>query len=216
MSSFKAQRKQAEKKSKNEVQVPEFPVLVHHIVEGDRGWFGTLGALPHIPTKPSQKTAKGIVPIRKTPPPKKSKVLTAREKRKLHVFDIPEESRVYDLYLSLHTLWKRYVDDVLSPQDTMPTLVEKLKKIDFHGAQIRITRSICPSLVGTTGIVLIETENTYKIITKDNRLLSVPKKGTVFTLFLSSQEVTLFGANFCYKPAVRAARRVKAPSSVQL
>jgi len=53
-----------------------------------------------------------------------------------------------------------------------PTLEERLLKADYHGSIITVTRAKCPSLVGASGIVLQETKNTLKIITKDDRLKS--------------------------------------------
>ena len=43
-----------------------------------------------------------------------------------------------------------------------------LSKADFHGAEVRVVRSKCSSLVGQTGIVIFDTRNTFKIISKDN------------------------------------------------
>lgn len=47
-----------------------------------------------------------------------------------------------------------------------------LVKSDFHGAIVTVTRSRCPSLVGITGIVAMDTKNTFKILGKDNKLRS--------------------------------------------
>ncbi len=56
-------------------------------------------------------------------------------------------------------------------------------KADFHGAKIKgtpflllflikfvVERSKCPNLVGISGILIQETENTMKVVTEDNLL----------------------------------------------
>lgn len=45
-------------------------------------------------------------------------------------------------------------------------------KADLHGACIKVTASKCPSLVGQTGIVAMETKNSFKIVGRDNRTRS--------------------------------------------
>lgn len=45
----------------------------------------------------------------------------------------------------------------------------KVLKADYHGCYLTVSKSKCPSYVGTTGIVLMETKNIFKIITKDDK-----------------------------------------------
>ena len=79
---------------------------------------------------------------------------------------------------------------ILNPlhRHTFPT---KLLKADFHGciltgrvincsikdtpdSDLLVTRSKCPSNVGTTGIMIQETEGTFQIVTRDNKLKGSP------------------------------------------
>ncbi|KAF9210585.1 RNase P/RNase MRP complex subunit [Podila verticillata] len=86
----------------------------------------------------------------------KSKALTAKEKRALHVYDIPLESRKYELFLPLNTLWKGYMSEVFG--STTPTaFTQKLLKADLHGAVITV-------------------------IPKVNNVFSIPIRNSVFTL----------------------------------
>ena len=48
------------------------------------------------------------------------------------------------------------------------TVNQKLFRADFHGAQMTVIRSKCYSLVGISGIVAMETKNTFKLLGKDN------------------------------------------------
>ena len=49
----------------------------------------------------------------------------------------------------------------------------KLLKADYHGAMVTVSASKCPSLIGQTGIVVMETKNTFQIIRKDDKLRSM-------------------------------------------
>ncbi|XP_074171067.1 ribonuclease P protein subunit p29 isoform X2 [Rhinolophus sinicus] len=104
---------------------------------------------------------------------KRSRGLSARQRRGLRLFDIRPEQQRYKLFLPLHELWKQYIRDLyngLKP-DTQPQMIQaKLLKADLHGAIISVTKSKCPSYVGVTGILLQETKHVFKIITKEDRL----------------------------------------------
>jgi len=47
-----------------------------------------------------------------------------------------------------------------------------LYRADYHGAFLKVTRSKCASLVGKSGIVLMDTKNTFKMLGEDNILRS--------------------------------------------
>jgi ribonuclease P protein subunit POP4 len=44
--------------------------------------------------------------------------------------------------------------------------------MDLHGALVKVTKSINPSLVGMKGIIFIETRETFKMISKDDKVRS--------------------------------------------
>ena len=52
----------------------------------------------------------------------------------------------------------------------------KFLKADYHGLILTVIRSKCPHLVGQTGILVQETKNTLKIITKDDVMKSMNTK----------------------------------------
>uniref|UniRef100_A0A8D1CLW8 POP4 homolog, ribonuclease P/MRP subunit n=1 Tax=Sus scrofa TaxID=9823 RepID=A0A8D1CLW8_PIG len=84
---------------------------------------------------------------------KKSRGLSAKQRRELRLFDIKPEQQRYSLFLPLHELWKQYIRDLcngLKP-DTQPQMIQaKLLKADLHGAIVsgnllRSSSSGCPS-----------------------------------------------------------------------
>ncbi|KAK2183451.1 hypothetical protein NP493_312g07000 [Ridgeia piscesae] len=150
----------------------------------------------------------------------KRKTLTARERRELKLFEIPPEQQRYDMYTPLHELWDNYICDLLkldkATERSNPTLEERLLKADYHGSIITVTRAKCPSLVGASGIVLQETKNTLKIITKDDRLKTIPKQNTVFTIDIAGHVITIYGNNFRYKTTDRSSRRFRTRHTIDM
>ncbi|KAF7722683.1 RNase P/RNase MRP complex subunit [Apophysomyces ossiformis] len=95
--------------------------------------------------------------------------LNARERRTLKVYEVPRDVR-YEWFIPLHDLWQGYMKDLYGQGPDIQQFAQKLLKADFHGSILTVTRSTNPSYVGSTGIVVQETLNLFKIVTKDNRL----------------------------------------------
>ncbi|GAA5870762.1 hypothetical protein JCM8547_001702 [Rhodosporidiobolus lusitaniae] len=104
----------------------------------------------------------------------------------------------------------------------------KLVKAEFVGCLLSIKRAKNPSLVGLSGIVLQETQGTFKIVTPKSSIKVLPKQGSVFSITLpldppssaspasaSSRELTfdLFGDSFAYRAADRVGKKWKAGTS---
>ncbi|KAG8944402.1 hypothetical protein FRC04_001982 [Tulasnella sp. 424] len=98
----------------------------------------------------------------------------------------------YSLFLPIHHLWVAYIAELLNlqkqpenlktpPTLNVPTAHAKLVKADFHGAIITVKDSKSPSLIGQSGIVVHESENTFKIITQRNKFKVIPKRNSIFT-----------------------------------
>ncbi|KAF9998121.1 RNase P/RNase MRP complex subunit [Modicella reniformis] len=145
----------------------------------------------------------------------KSKALTAKEKRALDVYNIPIESRKYELFLPLHELWKGYMEELFGSTNPI-AFTQKLLKADFHGAIITVVRSKCPTYVGITGIIAQETENVFKIITPSNALQVIPKANNVFTVPIRNSLFTVHGNQFRYRASQRSSKKFKSKPTVDL
>ncbi|KAH8099486.1 RNase P subunit p29-like protein [Cristinia sonorae] len=103
----------------------------------------------------------------------------------------------FDAFLPLHQLWLDYMSELLglscapsSPDvpvndSVMPSTAgmhSKLVKADMHGAILTVHQSKNPCLIGLSGIVLHETENSFKIVTKADKLKLIPKPHSIFVL----------------------------------
>lgn len=147
--------------------------------------------------------------------------LGSKEKRKMKLYEIPEEAREYRLYIPLHELWLKYMDELLQLSDNMDCLQvgfmqSKMLKADLHGSEVTVIRSKCPSYVGQSGIILMESQNTFKIICKDNCLKVMPKAGSIFAIPYRKFLVTLYGNHLRYKSADRSSRKFKAKPTIDL
>ena len=98
--------------------------------------------------------------------------MTSKEKKKSDIFKIEKEKLEYTEILKMNSLWNIYINELLDISKGLSSHSEILLKADFHGSIIKCTRSKNPSYVDIEGIVLQETENSFKILTKENLIKS--------------------------------------------
>ena len=142
-------------------------------------------------------------------PNKKS--LTAREKRDLGLYKLPKKGSLkYEDMKPLNTLWKNYLENLVDFSKADESSQIRLCRADYLGAEVRVTKSKCSSLLGLKGFVAMETRNTLRIISEDNVLKTVPKKNNSFT-FVVNEKVTfsVSGSNMIMKPSERAVKKWK-------
>ncbi|EMD38514.1 hypothetical protein CERSUDRAFT_105107 [Gelatoporia subvermispora B] len=140
-------------------------------------------------------------------------VMGRRDARRADMWRLsPSETR-YQLFLPLHTLWLGYMSELLAlPPPTslgadVPSAIPnvaathaKLVKADFHGAIVAVRQSKNPCLVNLTGLVVHETENAFKVITKNDELKLIPKQNSIFML-----PIPMFSVGSSQSPAMTAA-----------
>ena len=121
---------------------------------------------------------------------KKPKPLSAKQKRKLCLYEIPKSQQKYAIYEPLHRLWCGYMREILGlktkGEEGEREWVEAaqagpvLVSADYHGAEIEVVRSKCESLVGLKGIVVKDGKFAFEIVTRKDQLKCLPKRGSVF------------------------------------
>lgn len=111
----------------------------------------------------------------------KPQPLSAAQKRRLCLNEIPKDQQKYAIYEPLHKLWEGYMREVLglndpgrTPHITPNTSGQMLASADMHGAIISVVRSRCVSRVGLEGIVVRDTRYTFEIVTKKNIVKGEP------------------------------------------
>lgn len=131
---------------------------------------------------------------------KRSKTLTRKQFNELGMYHLATKTINYADLVPLHELWSEYFQKQLEPHITkhgngrltVPEVYDNkydafsktLVKSDFHGAKVTVIASCNPSLVGQMGIVAMETKNTFKIVSEDNRVRS--EFNLLFVGFFSS------------------------------
>ncbi|KIY44149.1 hypothetical protein FISHEDRAFT_67811 [Fistulina hepatica ATCC 64428] len=109
----------------------------------------------------------------------------------------PEQAK-FVLFIPLHQLWMGYMSELLglrqrkagAPVDAqhampgIPGMHAKLVKADFHGSIITVRQSKHPGFVGLSGIVIHESENAFRVVTRKNQTkctcFLIPKQNNVF------------------------------------
>lgn len=148
---------------------------------------------------------------------KKKHCLTRKEKRQLRFYTIPRDSVKYEDVLSMNQIWTGYMEQLLELDKPVPecssknwdSFTQSIYKADFHGSILHVIRSKCPSYVGKMGICIMDTKHTFKIVSKDNVITTIPKKTCVFELHLKNMRITLFGKHMCIRPAERSTKKFK-------
>nr|XP_040236153.2 ribonuclease P protein subunit p29 [Anopheles coluzzii] len=144
------------------------------------------------------------------------KKLSRREIKELGLYTLPHDTITYRDGLKLHRMWLGYYDTFFPPGECPDvtearynTIVASLLKADYHGAKIHIVRSKQPSVVGMKGIVVLDTKGTFKMISKDNKLRTIPKNDSQFEVFLQDKVITIFGKHLNARPAERSVKKMK-------
>lgn len=110
---------------------------------------------------------------------RKPKPLSAKEKRRLGIYEIPDDAKKYEIYEPLHRMWLGYMWEILGMKEGEPSHItaqsagSKLASADYHGAKITVVRSRCVGMVGLEGIVVKDTKFTFQVITKKNELKGI-------------------------------------------
>lgn len=150
---------------------------------------------------------------------RKPRPLSAKEKRKIKLYDVPSTAQFHSLYLPLNKLWTGYMNEILSTGGYEP----KLLKADYHGAWLKVTKSSCPGTLFLEGIVIKETRHTFVISTPGDEMKTIPKRCKVFEfrvkLDIASQEADyftweVFGEHFGYRAAERVGKKFKGRSTI--
>jgi ribonuclease P protein subunit POP4 len=99
----------------------------------------------------------------------------------------------YELYLPMHEMWKEYARKLVhNCNDAM--MQARLLTADLHGVMIAVVESKSTSYMGTNGIMVRETENTFGIMTiKDKLRGMVLDKVSMVLLFAAFQVPSMKG-----------------------
>ncbi|XP_064478038.1 ribonuclease P protein subunit p29-like [Ornithodoros turicata] len=146
---------------------------------------------------------------------KKGKLLTCKEKRSLGIFNVKAEKLAFKSFLPIHNMWKDYFRDAVG-QNMWEPGSPALLKAEYCGCLMVVAAAKCPSYVGKRGIVIQETKNVFRIITAEDRIVTIPKAHTLFAFEHDGRLFKIYGSHFRVHSFERIKSKFKVKGSVTI
>ncbi|KAH7331726.1 hypothetical protein KP509_20G048100 [Ceratopteris richardii] len=120
------------------------------------------------------------------------KHISRRQHKIIGSFDVPFQYRKFKLFQPMHELWRVYALEIVN--DSRGKMIEpSLLQLDLHGAYLAVVQAKIDNQVGVEGIMIRETTNTVTIVTKEDKIKVIPKRGSVFVFRLDDMRVAING-----------------------
>ena len=125
---------------------------------------------------------------------KLAKKLTSSQRKKAHLHQFPRTGLKFNSFIPANQLFRaNFIELCGSVGTTNSSLIQqRLLRADLHGAFVLVVKSTNPMLVNKAGFIIKETQKTFVIITNQDKVITVPKQGTIFH----------FDIQFMYSPAL--------------
>uniref|UniRef100_A0A0K0ECH6 Ribonuclease P protein subunit p29 n=1 Tax=Strongyloides stercoralis TaxID=6248 RepID=A0A0K0ECH6_STRER len=107
----------------------------------------------------------------------------------------------YSMFLPIYKMWLEYFNNVICGGTCK--IDERLLKIDYHGCLLLVSHANNKCNVGVNGFVVHESRQTFQLITKENKIKTIPKKDTVFQFVVNNKVYILFGNGIQLKSFIR-------------
>ena len=135
-----------------------------------------------------------------------------RKKYKINKIDT-KEKKEFKNFIQMNELWNGYVTKVLGVDKpeylSAESVLERLSKMDYHGALIEVTRSKTKGIIGLRGIVIQDTKNMFVLVTENDTVKMIPKYDNLFQIEVLGVKFTIVGTNICMKPELRSTKPSK-------
>lgn len=129
--------------------------------------------------------------------------LNAKVRKKLYKLTPEEKQRLrYCDFMKINKLWNEYAQNLIAQKD-----IANVFKMDLHGCLIICTASKNPTFTGKEGFVVQDTKNTFLLVTKTNRLVTIPKRESIFEFKIDDKLYRIHGCNFLF--TVQARTKIK-------
>ena len=127
--------------------------------------------------------------------------LSHKERKELGLCTLKQGEATFKELVPVHKLWCEYMSQIGCKN-------EDLARADMHGCFMTVTKTKCPTLLRKSGIVAMESLNTFTIVDENNRVHILPKRGSVFSFILDESVINLFGNNFLFRPGERIMKKI--------
>lgn len=135
-------------------------------------------------------------------PSKKSK-----SRRQQLQYSIKSSRMNYQTASKLNRLWNDYIKDLLDGD--IQSIQTKLLKAELAGCYIKVISSNNSSLLDKEGICILETEQSFVIVTPCSAHKSIPKNGCIFQIKSDIFSVNLHANNLKFRNVDRLNKKFK-------
>ena len=122
---------------------------------------------------------------------------------------IKKDKISYESLLPMNKIWNEYINNLLNGTLNEEIIAGKFLKADLHGAMIEVINSNNKNNIGIKGILIFESRRTFNILTKENKVKTILKPGSLFEITFNNIEIQILGDNFLYKSAERTKAKYK-------
>lgn len=130
--------------------------------------------------------------------------LNSRLRKKLYKLKPEEKQQLkYSDFEKVHQLWEQYALKVLANNPT------NIFHMDLHGCKLKCTASKNPTLVEAEGIVVQETKHTFVVIKSTNRIVTLPKRESIFEFDIDKKRYRIHGCNLLFTVQTRTKVKYK-------
>ena len=122
---------------------------------------------------------------------------------------IKKDKISYESLLPMNKIWNEYINNLLNGTLNEEIIANKFLKADLHGSMIKVINSNNKNNIGIKGILIFESRRTFNILTKENKVKTILKPGSLFEITFNNIEIQILGDNFLYKSAERTKAKYK-------
>ncbi|CDO63463.1 conserved Plasmodium protein, unknown function [Plasmodium reichenowi] len=115
----------------------------------------------------------------------------------------------YENAEKLNKLWNIYINELIELSNDKELSLDAINDIELNGAYIEVHKSRCSTYIGQRGIIILETHNSFKIVTPKNKVLILLKNKTVFILTIKERQYYLHGIQLLRDPALKSSKKYK-------
>ena len=117
----------------------------------------------------------------------------------------------YKNLLIMNKMWQEYIKELMNNTNNQETILNKMLKVDLHGAILTVINSTNKNNIELSGIVIFESRRTFNILTKKNEIKTILKQGCIFETLLqfNNMKILIYGDNFIFKSAERTKIKFK-------
>ncbi|TIA79322.1 hypothetical protein E3P77_02765 [Wallemia ichthyophaga] len=126
------------------------------------------------------------------PAAKPAKPTKSKRRRQQLQYSVKKCAMSYETAVKMNKLWNEYIKDIIAGD--INSIQSKMLKADLFGKE---------------GICILETENSFAIITPDSTHKSIPKNGCVFAIQSDMFTLHLHANNFKFRNVDRLNKKFK-------